>query len=47
MNLEALTLVEAAGKIRDGALSPVDYIQALFARVEAIEPRVQAWICVT
>ena len=43
MNLEALTLVEAAGKIRDGALSPVDYIQALFARVDAIEPRVQAW----
>jgi aspartyl-tRNA(Asn)/glutamyl-tRNA(Gln) amidotransferase subunit A len=43
MNLEALTLVEAAGKIRDGRLSPVDYIQALFARVDAIEPRVQAW----
>jgi aspartyl-tRNA(Asn)/glutamyl-tRNA(Gln) amidotransferase subunit A len=43
MNPEALTLVEAAGKIRDGALSPVDYVQALLARVDAVEPRVQAW----
>jgi aspartyl-tRNA(Asn)/glutamyl-tRNA(Gln) amidotransferase subunit A len=43
MNPEALTLVEAAGKIRDGSLSPVDYLQALLARVDAVEPRVQAW----
>jgi len=43
MNPEALTLVEAAGKIRDGALSPVDYVQALFTRVDAVEPRVKAW----
>jgi len=43
MNPEALTLTEAAGKIRDGALSPLDYVQALFARVDAVESRVQAW----
>ena len=43
MNPEALTLVEAAGKIRDGVLSPLDYVQSLFARVDAVDPRVQAW----
>jgi aspartyl-tRNA(Asn)/glutamyl-tRNA(Gln) amidotransferase subunit A len=43
MNLESLTLVEAAAKVRDGSLSPVDYVQALLTRVDAVEPRVQAW----
>jgi aspartyl-tRNA(Asn)/glutamyl-tRNA(Gln) amidotransferase subunit A len=43
MNLESLTLVEAAAKIRDGSLSPVDYVQALLTRVDAVEPRVKAW----
>src|SRR5262245_12972889 len=43
MNPESLTLVEAGEKIRDGALSPVDYVQALFTRVDAVEPRVKAW----
>jgi aspartyl-tRNA(Asn)/glutamyl-tRNA(Gln) amidotransferase subunit A len=43
MNPEAFTLVEAARKIREGTLSPLDYAQALFNRVDALEPRVQAW----
>jgi aspartyl-tRNA(Asn)/glutamyl-tRNA(Gln) amidotransferase subunit A len=43
MSLEALTLIEAASSIRSGTLSPLEYVQALFARVDAIEPRVQAW----
>ena len=43
MNLEALSLVEAANSIRNGSLSPLDYAQGLLARVDAVEPRVQAW----
>jgi len=43
MSLEALTLIEAASSIRSGTLSPLEYVQALLARVDAIEPRVQAW----
>jgi aspartyl-tRNA(Asn)/glutamyl-tRNA(Gln) amidotransferase subunit A len=43
MNLEALTLVDAANAIRNGSLSPLEYIQALLARVDAVEPQVLAW----
>ena len=43
MSLEALSLVEAANAIRVGSLSPLDYVRALLARVDAIEPRIQAW----
>ena len=43
MSLEALTAVEAADAIRNGSLSPLEYIQALLAHVDAVEPRVQAW----
>ena len=43
MNLEALSLVEAANAIRSGSLSPLDYVRALLARVDAVEPRIQAW----
>lgn len=43
MSLETLSLVDAASSIRTGSLSPLDYVQGLFARVDAVEPRVQAW----
>ena len=43
MNLEALSLVEAASAIRTGSLSPLDYVRSLLTRVDAVEPRVHAW----
>ena len=43
MSLENLTLTEAVSEIRSGALSPLEYVQALLARVDAVEGRVQAW----
>jgi aspartyl-tRNA(Asn)/glutamyl-tRNA(Gln) amidotransferase subunit A len=43
MNLEALTIVEAARAIQSGSLSPLEYANALLERVDAVEPRVQAW----
>src|SRR5689334_22990781 len=43
MSLETLSVVEAANSIRNGSLSPLEYVQALLARVDAVEPRVQAW----
>jgi aspartyl-tRNA(Asn)/glutamyl-tRNA(Gln) amidotransferase subunit A len=43
VNLISLTVVEAATRIRSGSLSPVEYVQALLERVDAVEPRVKAW----
>ena len=43
MNLEALTLVQASNAIQSGSLSPLDYVQALLQRVDAVEPHVHAW----
>lgn len=43
MNLEALTLAEAADAIQKGSLSPLEYAQALLSHIEAIEPQVHAW----
>jgi len=43
MSLDALTVIQAQNAIRSGALSPLQYIEALLARVDAVEPRVQAW----
>ena len=43
MRLENLTMTEAVAEIRSGALSPLEYAQALLARVDAVEGRVQAW----
>ena len=45
-NPEDLTLAEAASRIRQGTLSPVEYVNALFARMDKIEPLVQAWVTV-
>lgn len=38
-----LTATSAAGAIRDGGLKPSDLVEACLARVEEVEPRVQAW----
>jgi aspartyl-tRNA(Asn)/glutamyl-tRNA(Gln) amidotransferase subunit A len=46
MNLTDLSLVDAAASIRSGSLSSVDYALALFARMDALEPRIQAWTTV-
>jgi aspartyl-tRNA(Asn)/glutamyl-tRNA(Gln) amidotransferase subunit A len=43
MNLESLSLTDAADAIRTGTLSPLEYVRALLARVDAVESRVQAW----
>jgi aspartyl-tRNA(Asn)/glutamyl-tRNA(Gln) amidotransferase subunit A len=46
MNLEDLSLADAAAGIRSGELSPVDYISHLLDRIDAIEPRLQAWVTI-
>ena len=39
----ALTLTQAAAAIRDKELSPVELTEALLARIERLEPHLQAW----
>jgi aspartyl-tRNA(Asn)/glutamyl-tRNA(Gln) amidotransferase subunit A len=46
-DLPLLTLAGAARLIATGALSPVEYASALLARIDAIDPLVQAFIRVT
>ena len=46
MDLPTLTLASAAQAIRDGSLSPVEYVKALFARMDQVEERVRAWVTV-
>lgn len=41
--LIGLSAADAAARMRAGEFSAVDYAQALLARVEAVEPQVQAW----
>jgi aspartyl-tRNA(Asn)/glutamyl-tRNA(Gln) amidotransferase subunit A len=43
MNLHDLTATEAAAAIRRRELSPVQLVEALLKRVEALEPKVKAW----
>ena len=38
--------MEAAAAIRDGVLSPVEYVNSLFARIDQLDSRVQAWVTV-
>jgi aspartyl-tRNA(Asn)/glutamyl-tRNA(Gln) amidotransferase subunit A len=42
-NPERLSLKQAAATIRDGSLSPLEYVQGLLSRVDAVEPQVKAW----
>lgn len=43
MEVYELTATEAARAIRSGELSPVELVEALLRRIEATEPRIQAW----
>lgn len=44
--LDRLTATEAASRIRAGALSPVDLVEACLARIAALDPKVKAWVAV-
>ena len=46
MNPEALSLTAAASAIRGGSLSPVEYVNTLFARIDSAEAEVRAWVTV-
>lgn len=41
--LHELSVTEAASRIRARQLSPEDFLEALLARIDAVEPRVEAW----
>ncbi len=42
-----LTLEDAAALLREGRISPVDLTEACLARIEAVEPRLNAFVTVT
>lgn len=44
--LSGLTATEALARMRSGALSPVDYVDALLDRIDDREPTIRAWVCV-
>jgi len=44
--LHALTVTEAAAEIRNGRLSPTSILEALLARIDALDPEVKAWVSV-
>src|SRR5436309_7614157 len=44
MNPEDLSVIEAAAAIREGVLSPVEYVNSLFARIDRLDSRLQAWV---
>ena len=46
MKPEALSLAQAARAIRDGSISPVEYVNALFALVDKVEPEIRAWVTI-
>src|SRR6267142_1489936 len=46
MSLHELAAVDAARAIRETVLSPVDLVEALLERIEAVDGRVQAWALV-
>ena len=41
-----LTVSEAAKRIKDGKLTPTDLLESLLARIEELEPRLDAWVTV-
>ena len=45
-NLEDLSLVDAASLIRSGQMSSEEYSRALLARIDRVEPRVQAFVTI-
>jgi aspartyl-tRNA(Asn)/glutamyl-tRNA(Gln) amidotransferase subunit A len=44
--LSELSLRDAASAIRGRSLSPIEYAEALLARIEQVDPHVQAWVTV-
>ena len=46
MSLHERGLVDVARAIRDRTLSPVEVVDALLARIDAVDARVQAWALV-
>jgi len=42
--LFGLTITQLAGQIRKGALSPVQLMESLLKRVEALEPKLNVWV---
>src|SRR4051812_44013978 len=46
MNLEDLSLIDAAAGIRSGDFSPVEYVRGLLGRIDEIDPRLQAWVTI-
>jgi aspartyl-tRNA(Asn)/glutamyl-tRNA(Gln) amidotransferase subunit A len=46
MNPDALSLTAAAQAIRDGSLSPIEYVKALFTRIDQAESEVHAWVTI-
>ena len=45
-SLCGLGVSEVARQIREGALSPVELLEAYLERIESVEPRVRAWVLV-
>ncbi len=46
MSLHELGVVDAAQAIRRKEISPVDLVEALLGRVDAVDGRIQAWALV-
>jgi Asp-tRNA(Asn)/Glu-tRNA(Gln) amidotransferase A subunit family amidase len=42
--LHFITIAEAAGLMARRELSPVEYLEALITRIEALEPQVNAFV---
>ena len=41
-----LTVAQAARRIRKGELSPLDLVQSLLDRIDALDPRLEAWVTI-
>ena len=41
-----LSAAQAAAAIREGRLSPIDLVEALLARIDALDPALRAWVTV-
>ena len=39
-----LTVAQAASRIREGLLSPVELMESLLGRIDRLEPRIKAWV---
>src|SRR5262245_26489773 len=46
MNFENLGLAQAALEIRNGKVSPVEYVQMLFSHIDRLEPQLSAWVTI-